>query len=218
MNSFIDPTIECVRNAVVALAEGRFAEAEQQISAIDVPTLVQQREAAFARVWGAGGLAAGFTPPVRPNSRKAPSPSRIRAIYIRDHYICRYSHCQRTTVSVEVLRQLSTAFPSVFPYHLHWRRADTHFIYYTHSASLEHLIPLASGDPASEQDDNLLTACYACNDLKNYLPIERLGWHVTEPSTTDWAGLTEYLPALRSATSALPAVQTPITQSNGTVV
>jgi 5-methylcytosine-specific restriction endonuclease McrA len=212
MNPSLDPTVECVRNAVVALSEGRLAEAEQQIRAIDIAPLVQQREAAFARVWGAGGLAAGFKPLVRPNSRRGPSPSRVRAIYVRDHYICRYSHCQRATVSVDVLRQLSTAFPSVFPYHLHWRRADTHFIYYTHSASLEHLIPLASGDPASERDDNLLTACYACNDLKNYLPIERLGWHVTGPSTKVWAGLTEYLPALRSAASALPA----ITKSNGT--
>ena len=217
MHPSMDPTIECVRNAVVALSEGRFAEAEQQIRAIDIAALVQQREEAFARVWGAGGLAAGFTPQVRPNSRRAPSPSRIRAIYVRDHYICRYSHCQRATVSVEVLRQLSTAFPSVFPYHSHWRRADTHFIYYTHSVSLEHLIPLASGDPASERDDNLLTACYACNDLKNYLPIERLGWHVTEPSTIDWVGLTEYLPALRSATSALAAVLTTVTKSNGSV-
>ena len=205
MTPSIDPTIEFLRNAVVALSEGRLAEAEQQIRAIDTAALVKQREAAYARVWGAAGLAAGFKPPVRPNSRRATAPARVRAIYARDHYICRYSHCQRATVSVEVLRQLSTAFPSVFPYHLHWRRADTHFIYYTHSASLEHLIPLASGDPASERDDNLLTACYACNDLKNYLPIELLGWHVTEPSTMDWAGLTEYLPALRLGNPALPA-------------
>ena len=204
----MDSFVECVRNAVVALCEGRSVEAAQQLSVIDVHALEQQREAAFVRVWGDGALAAGFKRPVRPTSRRAPSPSHVRAIYLRDHYVCRYSHCQRATVSVEVLRQLSLAFPSVIPYHRHWRRADTHIIYYTHSASLEHLIPLASGDPASERDDNLLPACYACNELKNYLPTERLGWHVTEPSVLDWAGLTEYLPALRSATSALTTAQT----------
>jgi hypothetical protein len=38
-----------------------------------------------------------------------------------------------------------------------------------------------------------------CNDLKNWLPADALGWRVGEPAATAWDGLERFVPSLRAA-------------------
>jgi 5-methylcytosine-specific restriction endonuclease McrA len=197
----MDPIVEHIQNAVEALAVGHTAKSERVLRTIDFSSLVQRRATAYSQVWGPGGLAAGFKLPVSEARRTAARRVDIRATFSRDHYTCRYSHCRRQTVSTDVFRLLSTAFPNILPYHRNWRPLDRHILYWIYSTSLEHLIPFRSGGTSAAE--NLLTACYECNDIKNYLPIERLEWQVTEPASSEWNGLIEYIPRLRSAIERL---------------
>jgi 5-methylcytosine-specific restriction endonuclease McrA len=165
--------------------------------AIDYRRLVELRTAAHARVWGAGGPAAGYKPPLRGAARQAARRADIRATFARDRYTCRYANCRRPTVDLEVLKLLSNAFPDVLPYHSNWRPVDRHILYWTYSTSIEHRVPFPAGGTSAA--GNLITACYQCNDVKNYLPLEVLRWTVGPPEDSGWRGLTEYLSPLRAA-------------------
>lgn len=199
----MNPIVERLREAVVAICAGRLTKAELALRAIDYAALHRESDAAFAQVWGRGGVAAGFKRPLtRTTGRTQPRVSDQRATFCRDCYTCRYSHCQRPTVSLDVLRLLSTAFPDILPYHPKWTPRNRLILYYTYSTSLEHLRSFSEIGPLAAAADNLITACYECNDIKNYLPIELLGWRVTELANTKWAGLSEFLPQLRTAVAS----------------
>jgi 5-methylcytosine-specific restriction endonuclease McrA len=199
----MDPIVEHLQNAVLALCAERVSEAEQEIDAIDFAQLRRDHRAAYARVWKPGGLAAGFKKRFPGTKRKEPSKAEKRATFARDCYTCRYSHCRRPTVSPDVLRLLSKVFGQVMPYHPHWLDRDKHILYYTYSTNIEHLKPFSEAGPSAASVENLITACYECGDIKNYLTIECLGWHVTEPPNTDWAGLSEHIPRLLAVIAAL---------------
>jgi 5-methylcytosine-specific restriction endonuclease McrA len=165
--------------------------------AIDYCGLVETRTAAHSRVWAAGGVSAGYKAPLPGVGRQPARQADIRATFARDRYTCRYQHCQRPTIDLAVLKLLSKAFPDVLPYHPNWRPVNHHILYWTYSTSLEHRVPFPAGGTSAA--DNLLTACYQCNDVKTYLPLEVLGWTVSPPTDTNWVGLTEYLSPLRAA-------------------
>lgn len=205
------PITEHLRNAVMALCEARVSKAEQELHAIDLPALRRDHRAAYTRVWKPGGLASGFKKRFPGTKRKDPSKAEKRTAFVRDCYTCRYSHCQRQTVSPDVLRLLSRVFTEVMPYHPNWLDRDKHVLYYAYSTNIEHLRSFPEIGPSAAAADNLITACYECGDIKNYLSIEALDWHVTQPADSDWAGLTEYIPHLISAVAALEAsaIETP---------
>jgi 5-methylcytosine-specific restriction endonuclease McrA len=201
----MDSIIKHLRNAVVALCEERVSEAEQELHAIDFRRLRRDHRAAYAQVWEPGGRTTGFKRRFPGTKRKDPSKAEKQTTFIRDRYTCRYSHCQRPTVSPDVLRLLSRAFAQVLPYHPHWLDRDKHILYYTYSTNIEHLRSFSEIGPSAAAAENLITACYECGDIKNYLTIEFLGWRLTEPPDTDWAGLTEYIPRLLTVIAALEA-------------
>jgi 5-methylcytosine-specific restriction endonuclease McrA len=201
----MNPIVEHVQNAVAALCEGRASEAEQALNGIDFPRLRRDRHAAYDRVWRTGNSTAGFKKRFPNTKRKNPSVAEKRATFIRDRYTCRYSHCRRPTISGDVLQLLSKVFPDDLPYiNRHWPGCDDHILYYTYSTNIEHLRSFTEVGPSAAAAENLITACYECGDIKNYLTIEHLGWSVTEPPNTDWAGLREYIPRLETAIAALP--------------
>lgn len=193
----MDSVVSHIERAVVALADNRRSDALAALAEIDYRRLVELRAAAHARVWAAGGVGTGYKPPLPGAGRQAARRADIRATFARDRYTCRYAHCRRPTVGLDVLKLLSKAFPDVLPYHPNWRPVDHHILYWTYSTSLEHRIPFPAGGTSAA--DNLLTACYQCNDVKNYLPLEVLGWSVSPPEESNWKGLTEYLSPLRAA-------------------
>jgi hypothetical protein len=106
-----------------------------------------------------------------------------------------------------VLRLLSKVFPDVLRHSPNWRPIDEHILYWTYSTSVEHIVPF----PARGTSDpkNLLTACYLCNDVKNYLPLELLGWTIDDPpAQSTWLGLTEYIFELRKVVDDLGPANT----------
>jgi hypothetical protein len=110
-------------------------------------------------------------------------------IFRRDKFICRY--CNRRTVIVPLLRLLSIAFTDIFPYHPNWRTDKCHLGYWRDAASCDHVIPIAR--MGTSQPDNLLTACYMCNSIKQNWLVEELRWEI-QPVADDkgWDGLSTY--------------------------
>ena len=186
---------------VQALVEGAAEEARAALQAIDQPAEVSRRAEAYRTIWGPDGSAKRARPH-QPAPYRGQVSRRVRQqVFERDCYTCRYGHCQRRTVSLSVLRNLSRIFDDLLPFHKNWRPLNRHILYWSYSTSLEHHIPLSHND--SNQMENLLTSCYECNDLKNRLHPDDLGWSFNPPSTSQWRGLTEYEPSLSIAVNNL---------------
>ncbi len=100
--------------------------------------------------------------------------SDMMSAFTRDRFTCRYEHCRRRTIYAPVLKHLSRMLPDILPYQKNWRPVEDHILYWTWSTSLEHKVSFPFGGTSAP--DNLITSCYQCNDLKNILPYEDLGW------------------------------------------
>jgi len=190
----VDTIANQLEHSVVALVAGHRTEALAALRAIDFRALVDLRTATRCE-WRRSG---GTTPEkalISGAKRQSTKRSDIRATFARDGYTCRYTHCRRQTVDLEVLKLLSRAFPDVLPYHGNWRPVEEHILYWTYSTSLEHIVPFPAGGTSDVK--NLLTACYLCNDIKNCRALDLLGWTVGPPPESGWRGLTEYISELR---------------------
>jgi hypothetical protein len=111
----------------------------------------------------------------------------------RDKFVCRY--CGRHTVISPLLRLLSIAFGDIFPYQRNWRMDSCHAGYWRDVASCDHLIPIAR--MGTSDLDNLVTACYMCNSIKQNWLVEELRWHLHPVPTDDgWDGLCGHYPEL----------------------
>jgi HNH endonuclease len=130
----------------------------------------------------------------KPNQPISPN-DQIR-IFRRDHFVCRY--CGRKTVFLPVMRLISVDLPDAFPYHPNWKIRACHLGFWRDSASCDHKIPLALTGNSS--GDNLVTACYMCNSIKQAWLIEELGWQLRPPAADeDWDGLSsQFLDLLKS--------------------
>ncbi|MGD1095671.1 MAG: HNH endonuclease [Bryobacteraceae bacterium] len=183
------------KDTIIALLDDRREEALVTLRAVDFDALVQMRNVARSRVWGADGVANASRSIVVRAPRQNPKRADVRATFARDRYTCRYAHCRQPTVHPDVLRLLSAAFPEVVPYHRNWRPLESHILYWTYSTSVEHVISFPSGGTSGAE--NLITACYLCNDVKNCLPLDLLHWTVGPPAQSTWLGLTEYVSSLK---------------------
>ena len=191
-----DSTASLLSRAVLALCDGDESNARMALGAIDYHGLVAVRAAAMEPVWGAGGV--GLGQKKSQSAKRQPTKvADVRASFVRDRYTCRYAHCRRATIALEILKLLSKGFPDLIPYKSNWKPLERHILYWVYSTSVEHRVPFAAG--GTSEAANLITACYLCNDVKNCVPIEVLGWTVADPPDSDWAGLTEHITALRAA-------------------
>jgi 5-methylcytosine-specific restriction endonuclease McrA len=132
--------------------------------------------------------------------RPAITPALSGQIFRRDGYHCRY--CGGRVVPAAVLHATALIWPAVIPTHPHWRTDMTHPVFVSRGAMVDHIAPHAHGGSSSDLN-NLATACTPCNMQKNEFTLERLGWSLLEPMTTDWDGLTRYYPILWELASAL---------------
>lgn len=123
-----------------------------------------------------------------------------RAVFKRDGYICRYVHCGRRTIDDGVLRLLSTVLPEDLPYHPNWKLGSVHPIYWTHTASLEHVVAWST-DGSNDVEGNLVTACSCCQYAKNYYDLEIIGWEIASlgDSSRRWNGIKDLEAELREA-------------------
>ena len=103
------------------------------------------------------------------------------AVFVRDHYTCRYADCQRRTVDDAILRLISKAVPDVMPFHRNWKLGQVHPLFWTHTASLKH-VQAWSVAGSNDAESNLVTACSCCQYAKNYYDLETLGWELSPVS------------------------------------
>lgn len=59
------------------------------------------------------------------------------------------------------------------------------------SPTLDHVLPWSLG--GTNDPENLVCACWICNQIKGDLTLEQMGWELKPiAANTDWDGLTRY--------------------------
>jgi 5-methylcytosine-specific restriction endonuclease McrA len=108
-------------------------------------------------------------------------------VFKRDHFVCRY--CEKRTVLPPVLRLLSYFLGDDFRYHRHGLMTECHVAFWRDIASCDHIVPVARGGVSGAE--NLATACYMCNSVKQNWLLDELRWEINPipPSATAWDGL-----------------------------
>lgn len=184
--------------------------AEASLRQIDRTALLAARKAAMDAIWSPA--ARHKYPAVRAMraQRSSVGTHVIREAFARDHFTCRY--CGRQTIHLDVLKLLSRAFPDLLPYDPGWKPVEALIVFWTHASSIEHHIPLARG--GTNDALNIVTACYQCNDVKNYYLVEEIGWSLLSPAPSTWDGLTGRLPGLRAAVNTLRPVERSVPSSS----
>lgn len=108
-----------------------------------------------------------------PTSRSISDHQRLR-VFKADGFRCRYTG--DLLVLPAYLRALSALWPQAVPYHPNWKSDETHEAYWTHTASLEHIDPVAVG--GAEAEGNWITTSMARNQVRSRYSLEALGWQV----------------------------------------
>ena len=199
---------ELIERAVHAVLANNREEARQALVSIDFAQLITQREQARDAIWKAPERKKRSSSPSGKSKREPVTATNQRATFERDHFTCRYAHCQRRTIHLPVLKALSALFPDILSYHSNWKPVEKHILYWAYSTSLEHKVSFPHGGTSAPE--NLITTCYQCNDLKNMLHISELGWEITELAQSDWDGLSQYardLQALVKASNPNPPIK-----------
>ena len=91
-------------------------------------------------------------------------------VFKRDKSTCRY--CGKKLIFVPILTALSIYFPNEFKFYSAWKMGMCHLSYWKNSASCDHLLPIARGGLTTKE--NLITACYMCNSIKQNWTLEDL--------------------------------------------
>ena len=131
-------------------------------------------------------LGAGYPfVPAAPVERRY-GPLDCTRVFIRDGFIDRYTGLR--LIFPPVLRLISDALPTDFPYHLNWKTDVTHPAYYEVAATVDHLVPVSHG--GTNDQSNLVTTSMARNSAKMNWSIDELGWKLHPPGCLDdWDGL-----------------------------
>jgi 5-methylcytosine-specific restriction endonuclease McrA len=125
--------------------------------------------------------------PQQLEKRPALPRSTIAAVLWRDRSRCRY--CGRACLPPSVLRLVSAIWPSSFPFDPHWKTNRTHVAYWVVSASVDHVRAGTMGGDWHDLE-NLVTACWPCQQAKGSTSLEQLGWELRAvPNPTGWDGL-----------------------------
>ena len=115
----------------------------------------------------------------------------MRRIGSRDGWRCRY--CGLPVADRVFFRKLRSALPEEFPPSPAPIEGTAWTIERVFSPKPDHIVPVAAGGATT--DDNLLTACGACNDqAKGDALLSQLGIaapNVNEPVINPWSGLVE---------------------------
>jgi len=129
-----------------------------------------------------------------PKRANAPSFYAQVSVFRRDGFHCRY--CGRRTIFLPLLRALSRLFPEELPWHPHAKLTNCHLAFWRDIASCDHLVPLARG--GSSFQENLVTACYMCNSIKQSWLLTEMRWDLLPEQRGNWDGLTGEYSALVS--------------------
>lgn len=172
-----------VEEAARQVVAGRLTEAAACLREIDRPALWKGRERRRSETKPARDRVPKST--VSSSKRGSIPAAAIRDVFVRDGYVCQY--CSRRAIELDALKALSTLFPVSLPTHPNWKKSECHPIYWTHVASLEHLVPVTHG--GTDDGDNLICACYECNDARSNALLADLGWEPRVRPHDGWDGL-----------------------------
>ena len=113
-------------------------------------------------------------------------PMESTRVFVRDGFIDRYTGSP--LIFPPVLRILSIALPSEFPFHPNWKTDVTHPAYWEVGATVDHLVPVTRG--GADDESNWVTTSMARNSAKMNWTVDELGWALHSPGDMqDWDGL-----------------------------
>lgn len=113
-------------------------------------------------------------------------PTEATRVFVRDGFIDRYT-AQRV-IHPPVLRLVSLALPTEFPFDSHWKTSATHSAYWEVGASIDHLVPVTMG--GEDAEPNWVTTSMEHNFAKMNWSLSDLGWTLRPPGRmADWDGL-----------------------------
>jgi len=192
--------MDLVCEAALFVISDDLAAARATLKRINTEGLEEERREAHRRVRERLAEGNWVAPETRSQKGRNLSPAVRLAVFKRDGYTCRYVHCGRRTIDDGVLRLLSTVLPEDLPYHPNWKLDSVHPIYWTHTASLEHVVAWST-DGTNDVEGNLVTACSCCQYAKNYYDLAILGWEIAplDDGSKAWGGLKDMETKLREA-------------------
>ena len=121
--------------------------------------------------------------------RKGFAPYRATEVFFRDGFVDRYSG--KRLVFPPVLKILSNALPTEFPYHPHWKMDQCHVAYWELYPTVDHVVPLARG--GSDDESNLVCTSMLSNGAKANWRLEELGWQLLPAGDIQrWDGLVRW--------------------------
>jgi len=107
-------------------------------------------------------------------------------IFMRDGFVDRYSG--EHLVFPPVLRLLTAAMPTVFPFHRNWKMSDCHVAYWHLMPTVDHIVPIARG--GADTDENQVCTSQLRNSAKSNWLLTELGWMLHQPGDIRcWDGL-----------------------------
>ena len=183
-----------VQKSVELVVLGQPDAARDVLEHLDVEAIAEVRSSRLAAT--ARAIRRSRDLPIALRTRRTVARAKSET-FARDHWTCRF--CGARTIDLQILRGLSRLFPDPLPFHPNWKFSESHLIFWTHSTSLEHVIPFARG--GADEPSNFVTSCYACNDARGDLLLEEIGWSLKPIAETDWRGLTEYLADLKAVST-----------------
>ena len=126
------------------------------------------------------------------STRSSFSDRRRQAIWNRDGYKDRYTGAK--LVHPAALELLSVVMKDEFPYDNppHGKYDATHICMWELWPSIDHVVPVASGEvDITDKDSNLVTTSALVNQLKSDYDLSELGWTLQPPAPNlkNWDGL-----------------------------
>jgi hypothetical protein len=114
---------------------------------------------------------------------------------------------------MEALALASSPYGPIFPRNSQWRIAETHPAFWWQSGTNDHIFPRSRGGEANDLE-NLVTACWPCQQRKSNHTVAELGWKLRPilpgapaigSQATEWDGLLELMPGLKALAASTTA-------------
>jgi HNH endonuclease len=124
-------------------------------------------------------------------ARRMPDTEAKRALVRRDGHHCRL--CGMPVIRAEIRQHLRLTYPDVLPWGR--RNVEQHVAFQVMWLQYDHVIPHARG--GTNELDNMLVACAACNFGRMNYTLEEVGFSSLREirlTTSDWDGLEKVLP------------------------
>jgi hypothetical protein len=125
-----------------------------------------------------------FKPAVK--SDRKYTETETTALFLRDGFVDRYSGDR--LIYPPVLRLISLALPSAFPYHPNWKMDQCHIAYWALSPTVDHIIPVSRG--GDDDAENWATTSMLRNSSKSNWLLEEINWSLhPRGKLSDWDGM-----------------------------